>query len=199
MDRPILFSAPMVRAILDGRKTMTRRIDKPKFDKWQVGDRLWVRETYVPYHPEKNEGMEDFDTDVLKVAYRATTPDFCGDCFDAKSRQELDEQGYVSRWKPSIFMPRKYSRILLEITELKRERLQDISEADAKREGVNKEFRVYIATFIHGSENAITKNESYKLGFRSIWEQINGRESWEQNPKVVAIGFKVLETKGGAK
>lgn len=50
MDRPILFSAPMVRAILDGRKTMTRRVAKPKFDAWQVGDRLWVRETYAITH-----------------------------------------------------------------------------------------------------------------------------------------------------
>lgn len=187
-ERPILFSAPMVRAILDGRKTMTRRIYKPKFDKWQVGDRLWVRETYVPYHPEKNEGMQDFDTDVLKVAYCATEPDFLGDCFDAESRQEMDEYGYVSRWKPSIFMPRKYSRILLEITELKHERLHGISEADAKREGVEYEPDFW---------NNDMSYSSYQNGFRSIWEQINGRESWEQNPEVVAIGFKVLEVKNG--
>ena len=168
MDRPILFSAPMVRAILDARKTMTRRVAKPKFDAWQVGDRLWVRETYAITHI----GGDYPD----RVHYRA------------------DEASIQSgKWKPSIFMPRKYSRILLEITELKRERLQDISEADAKREGVNKEFEVDLATFIHGSNEAITKNNSYKLGFKHIWEQINGRESWEQNPEVVAIGFKVLE------
>lgn len=171
MDRPILFSAPMVRAILDGRKTMTRRVNKPKFDKWKVGDRLWVRETYL----KSLTGV---------ICYRA----------DYVMDEEIIAQG---KWKPSIFMPRKYSRILLEITELKRERLQDISEADAKREGVNKEFLVDIATFIHGSENAITKNESYKLGFRSIWEQINGRSSWYENPEVVAIGFKVLEVQNG--
>ena len=149
-SRPILFSAPMVRAILDGKKTMTRRAYKPRFDSWQVGDRLWVRETYSIV--QRDNGYN--------IAYRA------------------DGEEYGEQWKPSIFMPRKYSRILLEITDLKRERLQDISEADAKREGVEPEI-------------------SYQNGFRSIWEQINGRASWKQNPEVVAIGFKVLETKGG--
>nr|DAR29724.1 MAG TPA: ASCH domain protein [Caudoviricetes sp.] len=166
MDRPILFSTPMVRAILAGRKTMTRRVAKPKFQNWQVKDRLWVRETYCLVDGRVVYAA-DCDADTLEI-----------------NRGE---------WKPSIFMPRKYSRILLEITGLKREQLQDISEADAKREGVNKEFLIDIATFVHGSEDAITKNESYKLGFRSIWEQINGRDSWKQNPEVVAIGFKVLE------
>lgn len=187
MDRPILFSAPMVRAILEGRKTMTRRVAKPKFDAWQVGDRLWVKETFVEYSPDDREG--------ILVAYRATEPDFMGDCYDAESRREMDEEGYITRWKPSIFMPRKFSRILLEITELKRERLQDISEVDAEREGVNKEFEVDAVTFFRGSDEAITRNESYKLGFKHVWEDINGRESWEQNPEVVAIGIKVLEVR----
>ena len=103
MDRPILFSSPMVRAILDSKKTMTRRIYKPRFNSWQVGDRLWVRETYTRIHG--------------RAVYAAT----------------CDIESY--RWRPSIFMPRRFSRILLEITELKRELLRDISEADAKREG----------------------------------------------------------------
>ena len=138
-DRPILFSAPMVRAILDGKKTMTRRIYKPRFDKWKVGDRLWVRETYMLIH-----GRADY----------AST---------------CDIKSY--RWRPSIFMPRKYSRILLEITGIKREALRGISEADAKREGFDN-----------------------RQDFLSYFEKINP-EMKGQNPEVVAIGFKVLEVR----
>ena len=147
MDRPILFSAPMVRAILDGRKTMTRRIYKPRFDKWQVGDRLWVRETYL----ESLTGV---------VCYRA----------DYMIDETAISQG---KWRPSIFMPRKYSRILLEITELKRERLQDISEADAKREGVESKYE----SLLYGdyTEGDIPE-ESFKEGFRYVFGDITGHE-----------------------
>lgn len=139
MDRPILFSSPMVGAILDGRKTMTRRVYKPRFDKWNVGDRLWVRETYTLIHG--------------RAVYAAT----------------CDIESY--RWRPSIFMPRKLSRIQLEITELKRELLRDVSEADALREGF---------------EN--------KRAFLDYFEKINP-EMQGQNPEVLAIGFKVLNVK----
>lgn len=180
MDRPILFSGPMVRAILDGRKTMTRRVYKPRFDKWKVGDRLWVRETYVEYCPEKTEGMEDWDYDNPQVAYRATEPDFFKDCFDAESRREYDEEGKVSRWRPSIFMPRRLSRILLEITELKRERIRDCSNEDAIREGFlrNIEFWEYFWKM-----NA----KLYPQGVDEMLLMVN--------PEVLTIGFKVLEVK----
>lgn len=139
MDRPILFSSPMVRAIIDGRKNMTRRIYKLCFNSWQVGDRLWVRETYTRIHG--------------RAVYAAT----------------CDIECY--RWRPSIFMPRRFSRILLEITELKRELLRSISEADAKREGFDN-----------------------RQEFLDCFEEINP-ELKRQNPEVLAIGFKVLEVK----
>ena len=142
MDRPILFSSPMVRAILDGRKTMTRRVYKPRFDKWKIGDRLWVRETYSSVRG--------------RAVYAAT-------CHIGSFER--------FQWKPSIFMPRKLSRILLEITELKRELLRYVSEADALREGF---------------EN--------KREFLDYFEKINPEMKWE-NPVVMAIGFKVLEVK----
>ena len=143
-DRPILFSAPMVRAILDGKKTMTRRIYKPRFDKWKVGDRLWVKETFAlsiigDYHH-------------YQVHYRA-------------------DNIPSAKWKPSIFMPRRDSRILLKITDIKRELLRDISEADAKREGFDN-----------------------KQEFLDYFEKINP-EMKGKNPEVLAIGFKVLEVK----
>ena len=139
MDRPILFSGPMVRAILDGCKTMTRRVYKPRFDKWKVGDRLWVRETYSLVHG--------------RAVYAATCDIKC------------------YRWRPSILMPRKYSRILLEITDIKRELLRDILEDDAKREGFDN-----------------------RQDFLNYFEKINP-EMKGKNPEVVAIGFKVWEEK----
>lgn len=168
-ERPILFSAPMVRAILAGKKTMTRRAWKAHFKNWKVGNRLWVRETYCTYLADKTDGEEDWDYENEKIAYRADAdPEIeamlqCG--------REEPEENYVSRWKPSIFMPRKYSRILLEITELKRELLRDISEEDAQREGFN-----------NGQE------------FLDYFAEINP-EKKGRNPEIFAIGFKVLEVK----
>lgn len=138
----------MVRAILDGKKTMTRRIYKPRFDKWRVGDRLWVRETYSSVRG--------------RAVYAATCDTKC------------------FRWRSSIFMPRKLSRILLEITELKRERIRDCSNEDAIREGFlrNIEFWEYFWKM-----NA----KLYPQGVDEMLLMVN--------PEVMAIGFKVLEVK----
>ena len=160
MDRPILFSIPMVRAIIDGRKTMTRRVYKPRFDKWKVGDRLWVKETYLV--ATRKDGHQ-------KIIYQATDPNLLKIGFDYAV--ECSKKKQLPLWKPSIFMPRKLSRILLEITELKRELLRYVSEADALREGF---------------EN--------KREFLDYFEKINPEMKWE-NPVVMAIGFKVLEVK----
>lgn len=159
-DRPILFSAPMVRAILDGKKTMTRRIYKTCFYTWQVGDRIWVKETYLIAHNDSNN---------TKIIYAATDPNLLGIGFNYSVKCSSKTQ--LPIWRPSIFMPRKYSRILLEITDVKRELLRDISEADAKREGF---------------EN--------RQEFIDYFDEINPVLK-EQNPEVIAIGFKVLEVK----
>ncbi len=162
-ERPIMFTGPMVRAILDGRKTQTRRVIRPQ-PRWvgdpgipfrtedadpkgiiqcpygKPGDQLWVRETWAP-----NEG------DVLagKAFYRA------------------DNNTIVERWRPSIHMPRWASRITLEITKVRVERLQDISEEDAKAEG-----------------------SAYRTEFRDIWRSIYGDGSWAHNPWVWVIEFR---------
>lgn len=158
-DRPILFSAPMVRAILDGKKTMTRRIYKTCFYTWQVGDRLWVKETYL---------IAQDDSINTKIVYAATDPNLLGIGFNYSVKCSSKTQ--LPLWKPSIFMPRKYSRILLEITDIKREMLRDISEDDAKREGFDN-----------------------RQEFIDYFEEINPVLK-EQNPEVIAIGFKVLES-----
>jgi hypothetical protein len=190
-ERPILFSGPMVRAILDGSKTQTRRVAKHPLAQAAVrinsykgqsefdcilpdgtggiiqcpygnpGDRLWVRETWA--HERDGTGCPD-DTGVL---YRATDPGW-------------DDEGTGLRWRPSIYMPRWASRITLEITAVRVERLQSISEADARAEGV--------------TPNAFEQTSDNWGGvlYRRLWEQINGPGSWHANPWVWAITFQRL-------
>lgn len=138
-ERPILFSGPMVRAILDGRKKMTRRVVKyPPFDscdegilsEWaigniacpygQKGDRLWVRETWKPINHAQR-------TDETYVRYAADEG-----LLAIKHEMKMD---VPTKWRPSIFMPRWASRIRLEVTDVRVERLNDISEEDAIAEG----------------------------------------------------------------
>ncbi len=192
-ERPILFSAPMVRAILEGRKTMTRRAVRipnwqdnetertkllidgikkgfPKCPYGKPGDRLWVRETFT----ESSSG----------VIYRADPMfDHC-------------KKGDISwKWKPSIFMPRKFSRITLEITNVRVERLQDITEDDADDEGV--EICGYDQLFGCPYYKNYQGGKPFYCGgkdsFKSLWESINGPASWSTNPFVWVVEFKRVE------
>ncbi|HBX8254863.1 hypothetical protein [Klebsiella pneumoniae] len=214
-ERGMIFNAEMVRAILDGRKTQTRRIMKvqPKPSKsrpgdfWfsskklesmvhvsdlapgnspiadyhlfiqehccpfgAVGDRIWVRETWARYNIDQNSH---------DIAYRATTP------------ADWPEEG---RWRPSIHMPRWASRILLEITDVRVERLNAISEEDARAEGI-----------IDGG--CLNCGEPEPCGcanpepdatdaFAYLWQSIYGQENWNANPWVWVIEFERVE--GGA-
>ncbi len=189
-ERPILFSAPMVRALLNGTKSQTRRIVKPQpyfispentpritkapglhpyipCPYGQPGDRLWVRETWQGplLDSEEHEAQcRDDGPEAFKkpgfCAYRAT------DTLDA-----IDAEGNDLGWRPSIHMPRWASRILLEVTSVRVERLQDISEADAEAEGPPKHFN------------------SWRDNFCALWQKINGDGSWDANPWVWAIEF----------
>ena len=196
-SRPILFTGPMVRAILDGRKTQTRRLVKPEHLKGSnspheilhllgpqlfnearkycpygaPGDRLWVKETF---RLSTSDDCSHYDSCSCKVGvptYRAT----CG--FD---REEGDPP-----WKPSIFMPRKYSRIILEITSIRVERLKDISEEDAKAEGC-------VPQFWPSERVQLGKNANYRAGYAQLWDEINGADSWALNPWVWVVEFKKL-------
>ncbi|HCC5915891.1 hypothetical protein [Klebsiella pneumoniae] len=234
-ERGMIFNGEMVRALLDGRKTQTRRIMKaqPSEDftpmnmaleadykaRWYtpgivdkdgylqpagkevfgvanenegyscpfgaVGDRIWVRETWDRYN---------IDQDSHDMAYRATIP------------EDWPESG---RWRPSIHMPRWASRITLEITDVRVERLNAISEQDAQSEGVHTEVwdqtvvaRNYAAIdefFQFWSEDMphyVEMNQLYRSSFRSLWESIYGAENWQANPWVWVIEFKRVE--GGA-
>ena len=203
-ERPILFSAPMVRAILDGSKTQTRRIVKPKWTiypaadprmtKWlpacpygQPGDRLWVRETWQGPLLDSEEHEAQFREDGPDAfnkpgfcAYRAT------DTLDA-----VDSDGNDLGWRPSIHMPRWASRILLEVTGVRVERLNDISKADAIAEG---------APPSHPSIDRVSAEYGHadfsRSWYAQLWDQINGPGSWDANPWVWVVEFKRVE--GGA-
>lgn len=197
MEKPILFSTPMIQAILAGRKTVTRRpvkvdraskaasqecysadgydvvdtvnrttVRKPwsidciqhYFDcpYGKIGDTLWVRETFAPF----------------------------GNAFAYKADQlNIDPP---MKWKPSIFMPRAASRINLLIKDIRVERLQDISEADAEAEGVEPGFFV-------GAHHADHRLD-YRKGFKQLWNKINGAKyPWKDNVFVWVISFEVMK------
>lgn len=175
-DRPILFSAPMIRALLAGTKTQTRlawRVQPPpgvrigwtpdsKTPYGQVGDRLWVRETWAVSHALDHLKPREVPQGAGLVYYAAT--------------ENLG--GLLKR--PSIFMPRWASRITLEITGVRVERLQAISEADARAEGVE-------PAATHNRPGAIaTCFGAYSV----LWESINGPGSWDANPWVWCVSFK---------
>ena len=221
-ERPILFSGPMVRAILDGRKTQTRRIVKPQpeviyeyknqpelleflhpvtsgtysresFAKscckfGVVGDRLWVREKWGPCDSQ-------YKQDIATATY-ACFPDGSqqfkmGTYFEYKNDPSAiaDKWPKGWKWKPSIHMPRWASRITLEITGVRVERLQDISEEDAIAEGVE-------GGCLTCGENCMKTggcgycNPEYRDSFIGLWHQIHGPDSWASNPWVWVVEFK---------
>ncbi|HHN8585155.1 ASCH domain-containing protein [Klebsiella quasipneumoniae] len=212
-ERGMIFNAEMVRALLDGRKTQTRRIIKDctvgrdpisKFIKigkkfigcypedvpelireccpyGVPGDRIWVRETWA----EAGASAPD-----LKL-YRANYPEHVPSIYEnVPPTEEI-------RWTPSIHMPRTASRILLEITGVRVERLNAISEEDAQAEGVG--------TAVWFAAKGIPESEWKSLGehgamqasyinrFATLWESIYGEESWKANPWVWVIEFKRVE------
>ncbi|HDC4620396.1 hypothetical protein [Enterobacter asburiae] len=200
----MIFNGEMVRAILDGRKTQTRRIMKnqPAGDypdtpalirnvgggfQWyghygessifncpfgSVGDRIWVRETWA----EAGAGAPD-----LKL-YRANYPEHVPTHYENVPKAE------DVRWTPSIHMPRWASRLMLEITGVRVERLRSISQADAIAEG---------APPSHPSIDAVSRDYGYPDFSRSwygqTWQSIYGEESWNANPWVWVIEFKHVE------
>ena len=181
-ERPILFSGPMVRAILNGNKIQTRRVVKShpayRCPYGEVGDLLWVRETWGVAPGYDHLPPRDLMPHGMKVNYAAD-----GSLSGCKLR-------------PSIHMPRWASRITLEITEVRIELLQQISEADATAEGVQaipytgenagpNRFTVDVAG---GSLNAPTAVEA----FRALWEYINGDGAWRENPWVWVVAFRLV-------
>jgi hypothetical protein len=172
IERPLLMSAPMVRALLDRRKTQTRRLGN-RYLKWKRGDRVWVRETWTK-HPD-GDGL----------VYRATDPAWDDECTGL-------------RWKPSIFMPRAASRILLELTaDVRQEPLQEITPEDCEAEGITDWCRV-LNPEDDQPERALA--EAKRIAYSSLWDSINTKPGtrWEDNPTVGVIEFRMVEQKAKA-
>ncbi|WP_213322607.1 morphogenetic protein [Klebsiella aerogenes] len=230
-ERGMIFNAEMVRAILDGRKTQTRRIVKGadgavKFCKeWDingkevfvvlggkdhtgmnpvlgaiscpfgaVGDRIWVRETFQGplVHEELFEEYRAYPE-------KFETPEYCEYAADGGVRPEYCDLDDNLRhgWLPSIHMPRWASRILLEITGVRVERLNAISEEDAMREGIDADILAESQdNYDCIADHNMTGRPTAKGYFSDLWQSIYGVESWEANPWVWVIEFKRVE--GGA-
>lgn len=223
-ERPILFSGAMVRALLNGSKTQTRRVVKPKHppdSHWMVetrgnshalthwdndtaetsliscpygqpGERLWVRETWYcdDYRVQRGPYLKPTDMDLDEarddgtLIYRASSGD----------RPYEAEQPV---WRPAIHMPRWASRITLEITSVRVERLQDISEADALAEGIvecpipaDDEGPRRIGYVVGPDDGKSGLSVTAVEAYRNLWESINGPGSWDANPWVWVVEFR---------
>lgn len=210
-ERPILFSAPMVRAILAGAKTQTRRVVKDHhidaappacFFQWlrercpygQPGDRLWVRENWQ----HSNFPLGPYD-ESCTVFYRA---DYMDDPHGPDG--EKSPEGRYRNWEPSIHMFRSASRILLEVTAVRVERLQAISDNDIEAEGTAQWVKdggkvMRPRPGFDGwwpDENGNVYVKPNRVAFCSLWESVNGLCAWDKNPWVWVIEFKRVE--GGA-
>ncbi|HEJ7022435.1 TPA: hypothetical protein SMF52_003713 [Serratia marcescens] len=221
-ERPVIFNSEMVRAILNGRKTQTRRVINPQptlsertgFN-WkgaaygigstyrdtvrnfancfktcpfgQVGDRLWVRETFAVLGNEDGCPI-DWNGNLIKGDEKQAARIYKASCWQEPGNYGLwsipdRETQYEGTWRPSIHMPRWASRIMLEITAVRVERLNDISEEDAKAEGVK-------AGVCPGHEHMM-----HQVAFSELWQSIYGEESWRANPWVWVIEFKQVSAR----
>ena len=218
-ERGMIFNGEMVRAILDGQKTQTRRPVKfPHIDRdamcelagnelagelsagnyrnspyGKPGDRIWVRETFQgPLFDY--EQMDSYLEDSSKFE----KPEFCQYAADGKPAPEYfdADDNLHCGWRPSIHMPRWASRILLEITDVRVERLNEISEEDARAEGI------IDAGCLNCGEpepcNCSNPAPDATDAFAYLWQSIYGQENWNANPWVWVIEFKRIEGDGHA-
>lgn len=205
-DRPIIFSALMVRALLAGTKTQTRRLLKPQPRRFEVApgepcemtlyygeDEPWPRITLgrvitgqqVRFRPGMKLWVRENWKPVPASAYRCSdgvqqTPNPNDPDLAAVYSAGWDRSTGGTPWRPSIHMPRWASRLTLTVTDVRVQRLQDISEADAAAEGVppfNEVGRIY--------------PDPYRVNFGLTWNSLHGPDAWAGNPEIVALTFTV--------
>lgn len=201
-DRPIIFSAPMVRALLAGRKTQTRRLLRnpeyygcPTGDcphdrqsecdaamrenalpdvRYKVGDRLYVREAL--YLDPLCIPANIYRADEQRVVWRTR-------------EQAVWLNEYAHRNVPSIHMPRWASRLTLTVTDVRVQQLQAIIEADAKEEGVDPVDRSEDFRLSNAHRIDLAGLSSHLIGFERLWNSLHGTNAWDDNPWVVALTF----------
>lgn len=186
-EYPLLFSGAMVRALLAGTKTQTRRLDK-RWMKVKAGDRLWVRETHARFCV--GEGP---DSPVPEcVAYRATCDD--GGRFDYVNGRGEAMNLAVTKWTPSIFMPRWASRLTLTATaDARLERLQDISPRDVIAEGIDyDQHKCGCERCAMTSQICPATGSSLVMEYAELWDGINPKTPWASHPEVVVLTFARL-------
>jgi len=208
---PIAFSTPMVEAIVEKRKTMTRRIVTPQPDRrgilqsrdlsyedWEgrpiklpygnEGDLLWVREEHQIW--QKGEyWMCKFRDGHVMIKYVSEISE--------KVNANLLKRKTLGQWQRGRFLPKEFARIWLERTETVVERLQAITFKDAVSEGIEMVDKEDEGYKIYGLADNITSNTTYAPdSFKSLWESINGEGSWKVDPWVWVVGFKVVECWG---
>lgn len=183
-DRPITFSAPMIHALWDGRKTQTRRVLKPPYGtleylpdrtwrpictKFFKGDRLWVKEAWRTEAQYDALPPSELPADALihYEAYGQPPP-------------------WAGRYRNARFMPRRFSRLTLIVTDVRVRRVQDISEADARAEG---------GPPSHPSIDRVSRDLGYadfsRSWFAQTWNSIHGPDAWDRNDWVAALTFTV--------
>ncbi|AYL42287.1 morphogenetic protein [Citrobacter freundii] len=218
-ERPMIFNGGMVRAILDGRKTQTRRPIKFPFKDRNLGcelsgnelagelssgnylnspfgkpcDRIWVRETWQAIHEELNDdGYVDettYSPAIPKKVDNYWHPVYAADNWC----EDREQRGFP--WRPAIHQPRWASRILLEITNVGVQRLQDISSGDAVREGICQLPASGRYCINHGDQYFGGVSHCAKEVYSWLWQSIYGADSWQANPWVWVIEFKRIGEK----
>lgn len=210
-ERPILFSAPMVRALLDGSKTQTRRVVKPQPYIDAQGNACWNgsnfgQDSRGPHIQALTSPIPSSKTGRVRCPYGKAgdqlwvRESFCR--IDGQTRPWIetdyratykhgdrlgDTLGIKKRWTPSIHMPRHASRITLQIVSVRVERLQDISEVDAISEGIEKTLSGFWSLY---GQASVDGTYSPRASYRALWESINGHGSWDANPWVWVVEFK---------
>lgn len=187
--KPMLFSTEMVNAILANKKNQTRRVVKPQIEhdvsgtiskpKYQIGDILWVRETWGNY------GEDNPESNACYYLYRADYPDGAtGYWYEPEHINWCD----FPKWRPSIFMPRKAARLFLRVTGVRAEQLQDITEGDAEREGTV------------ARHDTACSGTSARIAYAELWDSPNDKRGygWNINPYIWVISFERIDETEGA-
>ena len=203
--KPILFSTEMVKAILEGRKAQTRRMIKPQpkegiitpafdFKKGFYASKIKIEENPDRFEITKLFKPKYQTGDILWVRESFAKPPIYA--FGVKYIYKAGFNESICGWKPSIHMPKEAARIFLEVTNVRVERLQDISEEDAIAEGtpiVNIDKLTRKPMYKSINNTGRYSSDLAREGFKILWKSINGEDSWNANPWVWVYEFKVIE------